>query len=121
MGKLYYADSYIVIEFDDRTLCHLQIVVRAKLRQGTGFFLSWQDDSSAGSGHSSIGLERSIPLCFRFASHARQQINDDWLNILMLSANQTTGLQLLAEPGAETVAPLPICHLHHHQLPVVLR
>lgn len=114
MGRLYYADSDIVVEFDDRTLAHLQIVVRAKLRQGTGFFFSWQDDPSVGSGRSSIWLDSSIPLCFLFTGRQRQEINDDWLHLLMLSANQTTGLQLLAEPGVEEIAPLPICHIHHH-------
>lgn len=32
MGKLLYGDSEIDIEFDDRALTHIQIVVGAKLR-----------------------------------------------------------------------------------------
>ncbi|MEF2975639.1 hypothetical protein V3W46_00275 [Subtercola sp. YIM 133946] len=54
MGKLVYGDSGTEIEFDDRVLTHLQIVIGAKLRRRESFFFSWKDDPAVGDGRSSI-------------------------------------------------------------------
>jgi hypothetical protein len=43
MGRLTY-DSHFSVDFDDRTLAHLQLVIVAKLRRNEAFFLSWRDD-----------------------------------------------------------------------------
>ncbi len=106
MGKLLYGASKLEIEFDDRVLAHLQVVIAAKLRRHEGFFFSWRDDPAIGDGRSSIWLETSIPLYFRFASVERHQLNREWLEQLTHSANQAQGLQLSTEPGADTVAPV---------------
>jgi hypothetical protein len=37
VGKLTY-DSTLVVDFEDRTLAHLHLVVGAKLRRGEAFF-----------------------------------------------------------------------------------
>jgi len=111
MGRLYYGESRIVVEFDDRTLAHLQIIIRDKLLHSSGFFLTWTDDTSVGTGHSSIWLERSIPLRFHFSSARPQQINREWLHQLMLSANKLEGMRLVAEPGITNNAPRPLSHV----------
>jgi hypothetical protein len=105
LGKLLYGNAALEIEFDDRALAHLQLVIAAKLRRHEGFFFSWRDDPALGDGRSSIWVESSIPMMFRFASPERHQINREWLEQLTESANQTQGLYLTAEPGQKVIAP----------------
>jgi hypothetical protein len=100
-----YGDSGLEIEFEDRVLAHLQLVIGAKLRRHEGFFFSWRDDPALGDGRSSIWLESSIPLFMRFSSPERHQINREWLEQLTLSANHTQGLFLSTEPGGQAVPP----------------
>jgi hypothetical protein len=96
-----YGDSGLEVEFDDRVLAHLQVVIGAKLRRHEGFFFSWRDDPAVGDGRSSIWLETSIPLYFRFSSPERHQINREWLEQLTVSANNAQGMFLTPEPGVE--------------------
>jgi hypothetical protein len=105
MGRLLYGDSALVIEFDDRTLAHVHLVINAKLRRGEGFFFSWKDDPAVGNGRSSIWLENSIPLYFKFSGSERHSINREWLDQLTVSANQPQGMYLLNEPGRITPQP----------------
>jgi hypothetical protein len=105
VGKLLYGSSRLEIEFDDRVLAHLQLVISAKLRRREGFFFSWRDDPALGDGRSSIWLESSVPLQFRYASSVRHQLNREWLEELTQSANQPAGLVLSTEPGAEISRP----------------
>jgi hypothetical protein len=105
MGKLLYGNSELEIEFDDRVLAHLQVVIGAKLRRHEGFYFSWRDDPAIGDGRSSIWLETSIPLMFRFTSAVRQELSQEWLEQLRHSSNQTQGLLLTPEPGQVLVTP----------------
>ena len=105
MGKLLYGDSDIEIEFDDRALTHLQIVIGSKLRRGESFFFSWKDDPAIGDGRSSIWLDKSIPLYFKFFGGKMPTLNREWLEILTMSANSTVGLQFTSEPNGSTNAP----------------
>lgn len=102
VGKLLYSSAAIEIGFDDRALAHIHIVISAKLRRGEKFFFSWQDNSSVGSGRSSIWLEQSIPLYFKFSGTRPVEINRAWVDALIATANSTTGLTFLPEPGAAT-------------------
>jgi hypothetical protein len=104
MGKLLYSSAAIEISFDDRALAHIQLVISAKLRRGEKFFFSWQDSLSVGSGRSSIWLEQSIPLYFKFAGSRGVEINRAWLDVLIATANSSSGLTFLPEPGAPTGA-----------------
>lgn len=105
MGKILYGDSGIEVVFDDRSMAHLQLVIGAKLRRGESFFFSWKDDPSVGDGRSSIWLSFAIPLYFRYSGSKPVTINRDWLEILTLSANSTTGLQFTPEPNGTTNPP----------------
>ena len=106
MGKLLYGASKLEIDFDDRVLAHLQVVIGAKLRRQEGFFFSWRDDPAIGDGRSSIWLETAIPLYFKFATPERPQLNRDWIEQLTQSANQTQGLGLSTEPGTDPAPPV---------------
>lgn len=101
MGKLLYGDSGLVIDFDDRALAHLQVVIGAKLRRHEAFYFSWRNDTAVGSGRCTVWLDSSIPLYFKYASSDRAPINRQWIDELAHSANQPQGLQLSEEPAAK--------------------
>jgi hypothetical protein len=108
MGKLLYSSTAMEIGFEDRALAHLQIVISAKIRRGEKFFFNWQDNISVGSGRSSIWVEPSIPLYFKFSGSKPVAINRAWVEALMTTANSSAGLTFLPEPGASAgVTPLP--------------
>lgn len=109
MGKLLYGNPSIEIDFDDRALVHLQIVIAAKLRRRESFVFSWRDSPEVGDGRSSIWLDSSIPLYFRYFGSRVPAINRDWLEVLTVSANSAGGLHFSEEPGATT--PLPRSHV----------
>ncbi|PPH40978.1 ATP-dependent DNA ligase, partial [Rathayibacter sp. AY1C9] len=106
MGKLLYGASGVEIEFDDRTLTHVQIVIANKLRRRESFFFSWRDDPAVGDGRSSIWLDPSVPLYFKYFGGRVPSINRTWIDLLTVSANSSGGLQLVQEPDefAETVS-----------------
>jgi hypothetical protein len=106
MGRLTY-DSTLAVDFEDRTLAHLQLVIGAKLRRSEAFFFAWKDDAAAGDGRSTIWIHPTIPLAFKFYGGRAPAINRAWVEVLMLSANSAQGLQLLPEPE----------HTNHHTGP----
>jgi hypothetical protein len=100
LGSLIYANAGIEIEFDDRLLTHVQLVMGAKLRRGESFFFTWRDDPSVGDGRSAIWVEPSIPLYFKYSGGRQPAINREWLELLTASANSGQGLQIVPEPGS---------------------
>lgn len=105
MGKLLYGTSRIEIEFDDRTLAHLHLVIGTKLRRHEGFFFSWKDDPALGNGRSSVWIDSAIPLFFAFETSDRHALNRDWLDALSQSSNSSEGLLLVPEPGENAIPP----------------
>ena len=97
MGTLTY-DS-IVIEFEDRLLAHLQIVIFNKLRRRESFAMSWRDAPEAGDGRSAIWLDPSIPIYFKFDGSRVPAINRDWVERLAESAASSHGLVVTGEFG----------------------
>jgi hypothetical protein len=98
MGSLTY--DRVVVEFEDRMLAHLQLVIIQKLRRGESFLLSWRDAAVVGDGRSSAWLHPAIPLYFKFAGGHAPTINQSWLNQLTRSANSSQGLVVTAEESA---------------------
>jgi hypothetical protein len=98
MGTLTY--DGVVVEFDDRLLAHLQIVVVQKLRCGESFLLSWKDAVGIGNGRSSVWLHPSIPLYFKFWGSRPPTINRQWIAELTASANSAHGLVVFGEDGS---------------------
>jgi hypothetical protein len=93
-------------DFDDRVLMHLQIVISTKLRRHEDFFLSWVQPADRGSGRHAIWIDNGVPLHFFFTGSRPAAINREWLDQLVLSASQATGLLLGDEPQPrQTVAP----------------
>jgi hypothetical protein len=103
VGKLLYGPSLEVV-FDDRVLAHLQLAIGQKLRRREGFFFSWRDESNDGNGRSTIWLEPSIPIVFRYNGGRMPTVNREWLEMLVASANSAQGLQLTDEPAQRGIA-----------------
>ena len=97
MGMLHYGDDRL--QFDDRLLAHLQIVIVQKLRRGDSFLVSWINSRSIGGGRTAIWLDASIRLRFDFAGSRTPAVNRDWLHTLQESANSATGLVITGEDG----------------------
>jgi hypothetical protein len=101
MGTLQY--DGVLVEFDDRLLAHLQIVIVQKIRRGESFLMSWRDAPETGDGHSAIWIHPSQNLYFKFVGSRTPAINQEWLDQLVLSANSARGLLVMREgSSAET-------------------
>ena len=96
MGALVYAAQQ-EIEFEDRLLTHLQIVIGSKLRRREGFYLSWSEESAHGNAQTTIWIDATIPLMFRYERTAPSTINRSWLETLNASANSSRGLVVTNE------------------------
>jgi hypothetical protein len=105
MGKLTYGDSGMQIDIDDRSMMHLQVVIGAKLRRGESFFFSWTNDPEGGTGRTSLWMDPSIPLFFKFFGGEAASINREWIATLTDSANSGQGLIFTAEPGEKALPP----------------
>jgi hypothetical protein len=97
MGSLTYDST--VIEFEDRLLLHLQIVIVNKLRRRESFAMSWRDAPEIGDGRSTIWLDPSIPLFFKFSGSRVPSVNRDWIELLAESASGSSGLVVVDEDG----------------------
>jgi len=100
MGSFTY--DRVVVEIDDRTLAHLQIVIIVKLRRGESFLLSWRDAATVGAGRSSVWLNPGIPLYFKFVGGRPPAINPEWIERLTRRAEGAQGLVVVGEDGPMT-------------------
>ncbi len=100
MGTLFYGASTSTIEFDDRLLAHLQLVIVTKLRRGESFVFSWDNSRENGSGSNSIWITPTIPVRFSYHSGRRRLINRTWVDALVKTANSVAGLRIVAEPAS---------------------
>jgi hypothetical protein len=96
MGVLVYGGQQR-IEFDDRLLAHLQIVIGAKLRRHEGLFLSWREESNSGGGRVTVWVDPSQPLMFRYEDPVPPMINREWLDALTLASNTPRGVVVTEE------------------------
>ncbi|MCS5497887.1 ATP-dependent DNA ligase [Cnuibacter physcomitrellae] len=107
MGK-FLCGPHVEVEFEDRVLAHLQIVVGAKLRRGESMLFSWRDSADSGDGRTTVWVHPVADITFKYYGHRKPAINSDWVDLLMLEANKPGGLQLVEEP--ESVAGIPLGH-----------
>jgi len=99
MGTLMYGAPGVEIDFDDRALAHLQVVITAKLRRGEPFTFTWVHAPASGSGRSSVWLHPAIPLLYRFRGTRQPSINREWVDLLMQSSNRPGGMVFIDEPA----------------------
>lgn len=98
MGTFVYGSQTAAVEFDDRTLAHLKVVIATKLRRSEGFMFTWEYSTESESGHSSVWLHPSIPIQFDFLGNREPSLNREWLEELSRIANNTGTLRIVPEP-----------------------
>jgi hypothetical protein len=98
MGKFIYGTPSISVDFDDRVLAHLKVVMLSKVRRGESFVFSWEYSVATGSGHSSIWVHPTIPLQFDFLGSREPHLNRNWVEELVRLANSPSGLRVTPEP-----------------------
>lgn len=105
MGTLTYAGS--VVEFDDRVLTHLQVVIVQKFRRGESFPMSWMDDAAAGDGRRTMWLTPTVPMFFRFDGSRVPALDQSWIDVLTRSAESPRGLVVTDASGGLVRATSP--------------
>lgn len=98
MGKFTY-QSGSRVDFDDRILAHLQVVISNKLRRGESFLFTWRDDVSVGDGRTSVWLSPSLAMTFKYFGSRRPSLNRAWIEALAVTANGPAGLYVVPEPA----------------------
>lgn len=99
MGRFNY-DGSVKVDFDDRVLAHLQVVITQKLRRGEPFPFTWRNDSSLGDGRTTVWLHPHASLVYKYSGSRQPSMNRAWLEALTQAANSTGGLHLVPEPDA---------------------
>lgn len=97
-----------VIEFDDRVIAHLQIVLVQKFRANEPVLLSWLDALGEGDGRSSVWLTPNAVVRFKFLGSKTPSIDRQWLGSLSGAASSGPGLIVRDESGD------PIRATSHH-------
>lgn len=97
MGKFTY-DTIIKVDFEDRLLAHLQIVIGTKIRRGESFHFTWKDDASIGDGRTSVWIHPRCSMVYKFYGSRRPAINRAWVEALTITANSVAGLHVTPEP-----------------------
>ncbi|MBN7794476.1 ATP-dependent DNA ligase [Microbacterium esteraromaticum] len=100
MGKFVY-ESSVKTEIEDRALTHVQMVMTAKLRRGEPFPFSWREDASVGGGRTTVWVQPSSSLVFKYYGSRQPEINRAWIEALAFTANSPTGLRVVPEPPEE--------------------
>lgn len=77
MGKFQY-DGMVKVDFEDRVLAHLQVVIGAKIRRGESFHFSWKDDTSIGDGRTTIWIHPGASMVYKFYGSRRPLLNRTW-------------------------------------------
>ncbi len=90
----------IAVDFEDRLLSHLQIVIVQRFRRNESLVMSWLDAVTVGDGRSSMWLTPSLPVYFKFAGSRVPAIDEEWLERLTESAGSSRGL-ILTTPNGE--------------------
>lgn len=98
MGKFIYS-SGTRVDFDDRILAHLQVVISNKLRRGEAFVFTWRDDVSIGYGRTSVWLNPALPMSFKYYGSRPPALNRAWVEALAITANSPHGLYVVPEPA----------------------
>ncbi|MBI5160279.1 MAG: ATP-dependent DNA ligase [Micrococcales bacterium] len=98
MGTMVHGN--VSIDFEDRLLSHLQIVIVQRFRRNEPLIMSWLDAVSVGDGRSSMWMTPHLPMYFKFAGSRVPAIDEQWLKQLTASADSSRGL-ILTSPSGE--------------------
>src|SRR6187549_3650446 len=95
----------VSVDFEDRLLSHLQIVIVQRFRRNESLVISWLDSLAVGDGRSSMWMTPSQPVYFKFAGSRVPEIDRKWLQQLSESAESSPGL-VVTSPTGELVRAL---------------
>jgi len=98
MGKFTYSSTN-KMDFDDRVLAHLQVVISNKLRRSESFMFTWRDDASLGDGRTAVWLNPNVAMSFKYFGSRPPALNRAWVEALAITANSPTGLYVVPEPA----------------------
>ena len=98
MGFLYYGNNSYAVEIDDRPLAHLKIVLLSLLRAGKSAAFCFDRSADIGSGRETLWISPTTEIRFRFNGNRSPRINEQWLQLIVATADASTGLRLVAEP-----------------------
>lgn len=97
MGRFYYGTGFEV-DFDDRLLAHLQIVIGSKLAKNESFYFSWKDTQAVGDGRTTIWVHPAITLRFKYFGGRAPAINALWVRHMLADSHTPYGLRVSEEP-----------------------
>ena len=106
MGKFIY-DGLVKVDFEDRLLAHLQLVIGAKIRRGESFHFTWKDDDTIGNGRTTVWVHPRVSVVYKFYGSKAPAINRAWVDVLMVTANSPTGLYTVPEPPEHEIGKAP--------------
>jgi hypothetical protein len=109
VGKFVF-ESSIKVDIEDRALAHLKLAITTKLRRGESFCFSWRDDASIGDGRTTVWLNPTSNIVFKFYGSRPPQLNPAWIDALTFVANTPNGLHLVPEPAPPAHAPAKPAH-----------
>ncbi|MCS5718760.1 ATP-dependent DNA ligase [Herbiconiux sp. CPCC 205763] len=99
MGFLFYGTTGFAVEIDDRPLAHLKVAILSLLRADKCVALSFVYPAHSGSGRETMWISPTTELRFRFNGSRPMAINEQWVRMLIETANTGTGLHLVDEPA----------------------
>jgi hypothetical protein len=100
MGVLIHGS--VEVEFDDRLLAHMQVIIVTHFRRGESIVVSWLNALSVGDGRSSMWMTPEQPVFFRFSGSRPVEIDRSWLRVLDQSVSSPTGM-VLTDVNGKTI------------------
>lgn len=92
MGALLYDGARV--EFDDRTLAHLQIVIVSRIRRRESVLIGWHDAFADGDGRTAMWISAALPVRFEFTASKLPEIDRAWVDRLNEGVASRTGLMV---------------------------
>jgi hypothetical protein len=102
MGQLRYGDS-TVLDIDDDTLAHFQVVIVGKLRVHESLILAWTDTVTGV--RSSLWIHSHVQIAFVYTEPAAPQISPSRLHALRTHVEDTGTLRRLPCPESLEAEP----------------
>jgi len=99
LGKFLY-DGIVKVDFEDRLLAHLHLVIGSKMRRGESFHFSWKDDTSIGDGRTTVWIHPRCSLVYKYYGSRTPALNRASIDALLHAANSPSGLYAIPEPAA---------------------
>jgi hypothetical protein len=100
MGTLAIGSNGTHLDIEDRTLAHLRVVILAKLRRGESFAFNWDHGAGDDSSASTVWMQPTMEVEFAFDTDVPVEVNKQWADRLMHSANSVRGLDIIPEEQA---------------------